>query len=110
MRQRHSPDRMNNIGWGIFLVFAGIVWLLPDGILPAGCFYIGAGIILVGLNLIKYFKGIRYSWFMNILGILLLVKGISEFSSITISLVGVLILLLGISILISAFKKNNPRE
>lgn len=106
MRGKKVSENIHNIGWGIFLIFAGIIWLLPAGTLPDGAFYIGIGVLILGLNLIKYLKGFHVSWIMPVLGILILVKGIGEMTELSISILGVLILLMGLGILINSFKKS----
>lgn len=106
MRGEKASERINNIGWGIFLIFAGIIWLIPDGTFPEGIFYIGSGILILGINFIKYIKGIHVSWIMPILGILILVKGIREMTELSISILGVFILLIGLGILVNSCKKS----
>ncbi len=103
--RKEAPDRFDHIGWGLFFVFLGILWILPEGTLPAGSFFIGTGIILLLLALIKYLQGYKPGWFSIILGVVVLVKGIGESTDISISISGLIILLLGIGILISSFKK-----
>lgn len=55
------PDRINlnkrleESGWGFFLLMTGTLMVLPREFVPEGTWLIGAGLILLGLNGIRYF-------------------------------------------------------
>lgn len=70
--------RLENISWGLFLVMLGGLWLVPDQWIPEGSWLIGAGLIMLGLNLVRYIKGIKMSGFTLVLGTIAIFSGISD--------------------------------
>ena len=53
---RHS---INGIGWAIFLIVTGILWLLPSRVVPNGSWFIATGAIILSVNLLKNIVGIQ---------------------------------------------------
>jgi hypothetical protein len=70
--------RLETIGWGCFLIMLAGFSLVPDELVHKGVWSIGVGIILIGLNMTRYFLKIRMGGFTTFLGILSLLGGISE--------------------------------
>lgn len=64
---------LDTLAWAAFFIWWGITELF--GSLPAGLGAIGIGVILLGLNLVRYSKSIPTSGFTTVLGILALVWG-----------------------------------
>ena len=67
--------RLESIGWGCFLIMAGGFLLVPGTLIPKGLWSIGVGLIMLGLNVARYLKGIRLSGFTTFLGILSVLGG-----------------------------------
>ena len=91
-------ERLENIGWGLFLIIVGITFLGPEVQAPVGIWLIGGGLIMLGLNAVRYFCGIRPSSFTIGLGSVALVAGIA--SAISVKIVGVFLILIGASIIL----------
>ena len=53
-------ERLDQIGWGIFLTMIATIWLLPA--VPEGTWLIGTGVLLLLLNAIRFRIGVRWSW------------------------------------------------
>ena len=70
--------RLENIGWGLFLVMFGCNLLIPDDVVPGGIWTIGLGVLLLGLNVARYNYGIRMSGFTTFIGALAIVGGIAQ--------------------------------
>lgn len=70
--------RLENIGWGVFLVMLGCRLLVSEEVVPGAVWTIGLGVIWLGLNLARYNYGIRMSGFTTFLGVLAIVVGIAE--------------------------------
>jgi hypothetical protein len=74
--------RMEAIAWGLFLVMLGGRFLLPELLsgspIPNGVWSIGLGLILLGLNLARYFYQIKMSGFTVFLGIVVIIGGILD--------------------------------
>lgn len=70
--------RMETIAWGLFLVMLGGFILVPGDQFPKGWWSIGIGVIMLGLNISRYFMEIRMSGFTTFLGIVAIISGILE--------------------------------
>ena len=70
--------RLENIGWGLFLIMLGGFALVPDKTVPKGLWSIGVGVIMLGLNAARYFNGIRMSGFTTFLGVVSLISGAAQ--------------------------------
>lgn len=70
--------RLETMFWGLFLIMLGGWAFVPKGNVPNGLWSIGVGLLLLGLNVARYFNHIRMSGFTTILGILSLIGGIGE--------------------------------
>ncbi len=77
----HSID---TLAWAAFFIWWGVTELVST--LPAGVGAIGLGIILLGLNLVRYSQGIPASGFTTVLGILALVLGGLELATVVFNL------------------------
>ena len=51
---------------------------VPDEIIKGGWWSIGVGLILLGLNVARYFNGLRMSGFTTFLGVLSVIGGILD--------------------------------
>ena len=67
--------RLETIAWGLYLIMLGGFAFLPDGTIPNGASSIGVGVILLGLNAVRYLNGIKMSGFTTFLCVVLLVSG-----------------------------------
>jgi len=107
---RHQLNkRIENISWGIFLVMAGCIWLVPDRFVPQGTWLIGAGLILLGLNLIRFTKAIRMSGFTLLLGTIALFSGIADLFYVDLPLFPIILILIGANILIRPLIEKHPQ-
>jgi len=107
---RHQLNkRIENISWGVFLVMVGCIWLVPDRYVPQGTWLIGTGIILLGLNLIRFIKGIRMSGFTLLLGAIALISGVADLFFVDLPLFPILLILIGANILIKPLIEKHPQ-
>lgn len=88
--------RLETAGWGLFLIMAGGFALVPDETVPQGLWSIGIGLIMLGLNVTRYFNKIKMSGFTTVLGVLALFGGISELLGFTSLGFGLLLIILGV--------------
>lgn len=99
--QRVDLDkRLEEIGWALFLMMIGGIWLVPDGLVPEGTWLIGLGLILLGINAARYLNHINMSALTVTLGIIALLVGTSSFLGATLPLFPILLILCGASILL----------
>jgi hypothetical protein len=101
------------IAWGALFVWWGITELVPS--LPDGTGALGIGLILIGVNIARWFNGIPISGFSTTVGILALVWGGLELFGALLSLpfeipiFAILLIVLGAIILAPALiGKRNP--
>ena len=74
--------RLETISWGCFLVMLGGFIFVPDMTVDKGVWPIGVGVIMLGLNIARYFNRIRMSGFTTVLGILALCSGIAQLAGV----------------------------
>lgn len=70
--------QLETIAWGLFIIMLGGFAFVPKESVPKGAWSIGLGVIMLGLNAMRYFKGIRMSGFTTVLGLVSLVGGLLE--------------------------------
>lgn len=70
--------RLDAIGWGLFLIMLGVLWLMPRDRLPEGSWLVGTGLILLGLSAARYIRGVPLRGFTVLLGTLALLVGLSD--------------------------------
>ena len=76
-KQKDTLDkRLDAIGWALFFIMIGGLWLAPEGMLPEGTWLIGTGVIILGMTWIRRMNGLIISGFWVFMGILALGTGI----------------------------------
>lgn len=99
--EEHSLDqRLEAIGWALLLMFTGGIWLAPDGLVPNGTWLVGVGLILLGLNVVRYTNSIPMKSLSSILGILALVTGLGTLLGLHVPFWPILFILIGAFILV----------
>lgn len=101
-----SPDaglaqgkRLDDIGWAIFLILTGILWLFPESQVPPGTWLICTGLLLLGLNAFRVIAQVPVSGFTTLLGTLALAAGLAAWWGIHLPLAAVGLIGLGVGIL-----------
>ena len=97
--QRAMSKRLDELAWALFLILIGAIWLLPAGTVPEGAWLIGAGLILLGINAVRSFKGIKMSGFAIVLGVLALVAGLGHLAGVKVPVFAILFIIIGASII-----------
>jgi hypothetical protein len=70
--------RLETICWGLFLIMLGGFMFVPKEIIKGGWWSVGISLIMLGLNVARYFNQIRMSSFTTFLGILSLASGVAQ--------------------------------
>ena len=74
--------RLETIAWGCFvLMLAGFIFV-PHAAVAKGVWSVGVGAIMLGLNVSRYFYGIRLSGFTTFLGVLSLLVGVAQIAGV----------------------------
>jgi hypothetical protein len=106
-RKAALNKRLEDFGWGVLLVTIGTIWLLPQKQVPQGSWLIAAGLIMLGLNVIRYFKGIKMSDFSLIVGILALFAGLGEFFGLKLPFFPIALIVIGACMLLKRLIEKN---
>jgi hypothetical protein len=70
--------RLENIGWGLFLIMWGGSALVSNKTISEGWWSIGVGLIMLGLNVARYNFRIKMSGFTTFLGIIAIISGVLQ--------------------------------
>ncbi len=107
---RKSNLDLNAFAWGALFILWGITELFPS--LPEGTGALGIGVILIGLNLARFWMGKPTSGFSTTLGILALLLGGLQLAqpylhlSFELPVFAILLLVLGLILLVGALAKK----
>jgi predicted permease len=94
--------RLEDIGWGLFLFMIGVLLLLPSELVSQGAWLIGAGLIMLGLNAIRYLNHISISWVTVTLGFVAMLVGLASFFGLRLPLFAILLAAAGAGIIIKS--------
>ena len=109
-REKRELEKLEKIGWGLFLVMLGAIWLFPDSVVPEGTFMFGVGVILLGLNFVKYSKGYRVNGFTVFLGVVALIAGLSSLLGRSVDIFPLILILWGVSIIFGIGRKKRKNN
>ncbi len=98
--------RLDSLGWGLFMIMIGGLWIAPEGSVPEGTWLIGTGLIILVLQGVRYLYGIKIIGFWLVMGIIALAAGISEVFGLDIPVFPILIVIIGISIVFKPLLKK----
>jgi hypothetical protein len=100
---KQVAKKLDAAGWALFFIWVGIALLLDVG---WGIGLIGIGLItLAGQGARKYF-GLKLEGFWLIVGLLFLVGGIYHVVQVELNLVPILLIIVGVALLVSIFRKK----
>lgn len=102
-KQHTLNQRLESIGWALFLIMLGGIGLVPNEMVPEGAWLIGVGLIMLGLNLARYLYQIPMSSATLFLGALALAAGITSVFGVNLPVFPIALILLGLSALSKAF-------
>ena len=106
VRPRELNIRIDEAGWALFLIMLGAIWLFPSIGIPSGAWLFGAGLILIGINLVRYFYGISMSGFTIFLGFVAMFAGAGAIYNLDFPFFPALFVILGASLLMRALFKE----
>lgn len=101
--------RLDSIGWALFLIMIGGLWLAPKGSIPEGTWLIGTAVIILGMSWVRYLNGITISKFWFVLGILALGSGLSDLLAVDLPVFPILLIIVGASILLKPVFEGKQR-
>ena len=101
--------RLEDSSWGFFLLMIGTLLLLPSELVPQGAWLIGAGLIMLGLNGIRYLNSISVSRFTVVVGIVSFLVGLASFFGLRPPLFAIFLALVGLSIIVRSLLPTKIR-
>lgn len=103
---------LNGAAWGAFFVVLGIGWITSAiyAIDVAAYIAVGAGIILVAINLARFTVGISISKFSLFIGLIAFVLGATGAIGYSLPLIPTLIVLVGLFVLAEALQKTTTSK
>lgn len=99
--------RLESVGWALFLIMIGGLALIPDESIPEGMWLIGAGLIMIGLNLARFLNGIKMSGLTFILGLLALGSGLGDYLGLDLPVFAIMLILIGVGMIIRPLVERN---
>jgi uncharacterized membrane protein HdeD (DUF308 family) len=104
-RQARVRNRLATTGWGALLVWSGAMILLPGDLsLLWNAWLVGVGVIVLGVAAAAVWFGSRPGWDTWILGIVALVSGLAGLVGLSVSAIGLGLLLFGLAFLASVVR------
>lgn len=106
-RKKALDQRLDGVGWGLFLIMIGGLWLVPEewGV-PDGAWLVGAGLIILGLSAVRYLNGLKVSGFWLFLGALALGSGLAAIYGLDLPVFPILLVIAGAAILLKPLFDN----
>lgn len=108
--KRVIDHRLEEGAWGIFLILIGVLWLIPDTKVPEELWLVGAGVIMLGLNLVRYFNHIRMHGLTIILGVAAILAGVASSFHVDVPVFALLIIVLGAALLARQLVPRHERH
>lgn len=100
-RKFELDKTLDDIGWGALFITTGAFWLVPETLVPQGGWMIAVGLILLGLNAIRYIVRIEMNGFGFVLGFLALFAGMGAFFNLTLPLFPIALIVIGACMLLA---------
>ena len=99
-------DKISGIGFALFVIMLGLLWLLPEAMFPETTWLIGLGLIILGGNVARRANGIRSCHCGLVLGTLFLLAGILGLFGITLPIFPILLVIIGVGVVIGLVSKK----
>ena len=110
MNKTTLKERLDSVGFALFLIMLGVLWMQPEGRFPEDAWLVGFAAIIFVNNILRAFNGIKANWFFLLLAVIALAVWGDKFYGMDLSFFPVLFILIGISILWSALFKKEEKN
>ena len=101
-------DRSTDVAWGLFLLWSGIIWLLPD-LLPPGSWMAGSGLLLLGVAVDRYARHAPVGLWQPSLALLVTLVGVADLVDVSLLVLPVVTLTAGALIAARALLEHRRR-
>ena len=102
-------QRLESIAWGAILMTIGAIGLVSQHV-PHGTWLIATGLILLGLNVVRYLNRIAMRGLGLVLGILALLAGLGQAFGVDLPLFAISLIVIGGCILLKPVLESSSRE
>jgi hypothetical protein len=106
MAKQGLDQKLNAVAWALFFIMLGGLWMVPTGTVPESTWLIGVGLILLGLNAIRYMSGLMMVWFTTILGVVALLAGVAGIVGMELPIFPIILIIIGVSIIYDVLTKK----
>jgi hypothetical protein len=107
MSKQGLDQKLQAVGWALFFIMLGGLWLVPKGTVPESTWLIGIGLILLGLNAVRYLSGLKMVWFTLVLGVVALLAGVAGIVGVALPIVPIILIIIGVSIIYDVLTKKS---
>jgi hypothetical protein len=107
--ERALGNRLNAVGWGLFLAMLGGLSLASTERVPEGTWLVGTSLIILGIGVVRCLNDIQVNWFWIGLGILALGTGVGEIVGSSLPVFPILLTIAGIATLFKVFFVKEQR-
>lgn len=98
--EQSLSHRIESIGWALFLIMIGCLWLVPAATVPEGTWLIGTGVIMIGVNLVKRGYGLPMNPFSIGVGVIAAGLGLAGVFNVELPFFAILLIIIGVNIII----------
>jgi hypothetical protein len=98
--ERTLAHRIESVGWALFLIMIGCLWLVPGSSVPEGTWLIGAGVIMIGVNVVKRGNGLPMNPFSIGVGVVAIGLGVAGVFEVELPFFAILLIAVGANIII----------
>jgi hypothetical protein len=103
LQKRSIINRLDTIGWGLFFIMVGALWLLPDEVLPEEKGWlvaaVGVGVILLGVQGARHLHEIKLSGGAVVVGALAVAYGVTGLYGVELPFFAIVFILIGVLII-----------
>jgi hypothetical protein len=99
---RRHGRRLDEIAMALVLIMTGGLWLAPKAMFPEGTWLAGLGLILLGLNAARRFRGLKTSGLGIIVGLIAFAAGIGRIVGRELPIIPILLIILGLGLVVRA--------
>lgn len=114
----HAPDaatrrrlerRIDDVGWGIFLVMTGALWMFAR-LAPSGTWLVATGVLLLAVDAVRWARGLPTHFVLLVLGILALGAGLADFLNVQMPLLAIAFVVMGLVLVFRPLiRRDAPR-
>jgi hypothetical protein len=101
--------RVDILGWGVLFVVLGVVGLAPD--LPDGAWLIAAGLVFIGVSVVRAIVRLPVSGFTTVVGVVALAAGLGSVAGLEAAVWPLMLIVLGLSLIVGAvYRTMRPSD